>query len=187
MCVQISISSSAFREPKLGTPFSLSVPGACVLSSQKQTRKQALKAQCAGGDTPVLTKVLRAGAQRQRINMPQGIREGFSGRGGWAGKGVLGRGNSMPLDFQSTFKYPITANRTRQVEWEELALEARRTTTRVKGGQPSSYSKHLLQEWVNICKQVSKIIEAISPVDSILSTCHFPWGASSLPRPEIPL
>ena len=80
----------------------------------------------------------------------------------------------MPLDFQSTFKYPITANRTRQVEWEELALEACRTTTRVKGGQPSSYSKHLLQEWVNICKQVSKIIEAISPVDSILSTCHFP-------------
>ena len=83
MCVQISISSSAFREPKLGTPFSLSVPGACVLSSQKQTRKQALKAQCAGGDTPVMTKVLRAGAQRQQINMPQGIREGFSEERTW--------------------------------------------------------------------------------------------------------
>ena len=103
------------------------------------------------------------------------------------GKGVLGKGNSTPLDFQSTFKYPITANRTRQVEWEELALEAPRTTTRVKGGQPSSYSKRLLQEWVNIRKHVSKITETISPVDSILSTCHFPSGASSLPRPEIPL
>ena len=93
----------------------------------------------------------------------------------------------MLLDFQSTFKYPITANRTRQVEWEELALEALRTTTRVEGGQPSSYSKCLLQEWVNICTQVSKITETISPVDSILSTCHFPSGASSLPRPEISL
>ena len=82
MCVQISISGSAFRETNLGTPFSLSVPGTCILSSQKQTQKQALKTQCAGGNTPVLTKVLGVGAQRQQINRPQGVREGFSGRGG---------------------------------------------------------------------------------------------------------
>ena len=91
------------------------------------------------------------------------------------------------LGFPKHFQVSITANRTSQAEWEELALEAPRSTTRIKGGQPSSYSKCLLQEWVNICKQVSRIIVTISPVDNILSTCQFPSGASSLTRPEIPL
>lgn len=88
-----------------------------------------------------MTKVLGVGAQRQQINTPQGIREGFSGRSvSW--EGCSRQREQYALDFQSTFKYPIT-NRTRQVEWEELALEAPRTTTRVKVASPS-YSKCLL-------------------------------------------
>lgn len=78
---QISISGSALREPNLGTPFSLSVPGACVLSPQRQTWKQPITTQRTGGSTPVMTKVL-GGSDRGQPNVPQSqeglLREGVS-------------------------------------------------------------------------------------------------------------
>ena len=146
MCVQISISGSAFREPNLGTPFSLSVPGACVLSPQRQTWKQPITTQCTGGSTPVMTKVL-GGSERGQLNVPQRVRKGFSEKGWVSWEGCSRQREQQALAFPKHFQVSRHSKQNQGCKVERACFRSPQNHHQGQGvARPSSCSKCLLQE-----------------------------------------